>query len=226
VPLIGQDTAGAPQARRLLEPVAAWYVANVLLGSPPPDNGIAGRIAFKTGTSYGYRDAWSIGFDGKHTIGVWVGRPDGAPVPGLIGRNAAAPILFDAFARSGKAPAPLPRPPKGTLVDTNARLPSPLRRFRPSGDLIRAGSAQALHIQFPLDGSRVDVDRSDGPEAAAMPVRVSGGVLPITMLLNGRAVGEIDGRRQSLVDPPGPGFARLTVIDATGAADTVVLRIQ
>ncbi|MEA2863703.1 MAG: alpha-2-macroglobulin [Bradyrhizobium sp.] len=54
----------------------------------------------------------------------------------------------------------------------------------------------------------------------------AGGVLPMTMLVNGVSVGEIDGRRQRLVDPPGPGFARLTMIDATGAADTVVIRIQ
>jgi penicillin-binding protein 1C len=59
-----------------------------------------------------------------------------------------------------------------------------------------------------------------------MPVKVTGGVLPMTMLVNGVSVGEIDGRRQRLVDPPGPGFARLTVMDATGAADTVVIRIQ
>jgi penicillin-binding protein 1C len=59
-----------------------------------------------------------------------------------------------------------------------------------------------------------------------MPVKVAGGVLPITMMVNGTSVGEIDSRRQRLVDPPGPGFVRLTVIDATGAADTVVVRIQ
>ena len=59
-----------------------------------------------------------------------------------------------------------------------------------------------------------------------MPVKVAGGVLPMTMMVNGVSAGEIDGRRQRLVDPPGPGFARLTVIDATGAADTVVMRIQ
>jgi penicillin-binding protein 1C len=59
-----------------------------------------------------------------------------------------------------------------------------------------------------------------------MPVKVAGGVLPMTMLVNGVSMGEIDGRRQRLVDPPGPGFARLTVIDATGAADTVVIRVQ
>jgi penicillin-binding protein 1C len=211
---------------RLMDQVAAWQVGNVLIGTPPPENGPHNRIAFKTGTSYGYRDAWSVGFDGRLTIGVWVGRPDGAPVPGLVGRTAAAPILFDAFARTGKLPAALPKPPKGALVASNPKLPLPLRRFRPVGELVRAGGEQAPHIQFPLNGSRIDVDRSGGAQFSAMPVKVAGGVLPMTMLVNGVSVGEIDGRRQRLVDPPGPGFARLTVIDATGAADTVVIRIQ
>jgi penicillin-binding protein 1C len=211
---------------RLMDQVAAWQVGNVLIGTPPPENGVHNRIAFKTGTSYGYRDAWSVGFDGRITIGVWVGRPDGAPVPGLVGRVAAAPILFDAFARTGKLTAALPKPPKGALLASNAKLPLPLRRFRPVGELVRTGSEQAPHIQFPLNGSRLDIDRSGGTQLAAMPVKVAGGVLPLTMLVNGVSVGEIDSRRQRLVDPPGPGFARLTVIDATGAADTVVIRIQ
>jgi len=111
------------------------------------------------------------------------------------------------------------------LIAANARLPLPLRRFRPAGELVRVGSEQALHIQYPVNGSRIDVSATGG-EAAAMPVRVAGGVLPMTMLVNGVAVGEIDGRRQRLIDCPGPGFARLTVMDATGAADTVVVRIQ
>jgi penicillin-binding protein 1C len=209
---------------RLLDQVAAWQVGNVLIGTPPPQNGVHGRIAFKTGTSYGYRDAWSVGFDGRMTIGVWVGRPDGAQVPGLIGRAAAAPILFDAFARTGKLPVPLPKPPKGALLASNTKLPLPLRRFRPVGELVRTGGEQAPHIQFPLNGSRIDVDRT--ADSAALPVKIAGGVLPMTMLVNGMSVGEIDGRRQRLIDPPGPGFARLTVIDATGAGDTVVVRIQ
>jgi penicillin-binding protein 1C len=214
------------ESLRLMDQVAAWQVGNVLMGTPPPENGVHNRVAFKTGTSYGYRDAWSVGFDGRMTIGVWVGRPDGAPVPGLVGRTAAAPILFDAFARTGKLPAALPKPPKGALVASNAKLPLPLRRFRPVGELVRTGGEQAPHIQFPLNGSRIDVTGSDRTQPSAMPVKVAGGVLPITMLVNGVSVGEIDGRRQRLVDPPGPGFARLTVIDATGAADTVVIRIQ
>ncbi|HEY8332486.1 MAG TPA: penicillin-binding protein 1C [Tardiphaga sp.] len=211
---------------RLMDPVAAWQVGNVLLGTPPPDNAAHNRIAFKTGTSYGYRDAWSVGFDGRMTIGVWVGRPDGAPVPGLVGRTAAAPILFDAFARTGKLPVSLPKAPKGALVASNARLPLPLRRFRPLGELIRTGNEQALHIQFPLNGSRIDAAGTIDGTFSALPVKVAGGVLPLTMLVNGVAVGEIDGRRQRLVDPPGPGFVRLTVMDAAGAADTVVVRIQ
>ncbi len=218
-----RDEAREPQ--RLLDQVAAWQVGNVLLGTPPPENGVHNRIAFKTGTSYGYRDAWSIGFDGRITIGVWVGRPDGAPVPGIVGRTAAAPILFDAFARTGKLPAALPKPPKGTLVASNAKLPLPLRRYRPLGELVRTDGERAPHIQFPLDGSRIDAS-GDGTSSVAMPVKVAGGVLPITMLVNGVAVGELGSRRQRLIDSPGPGFARLTVIDAKGAADTVVIRVQ
>jgi penicillin-binding protein 1C len=211
---------------RLMDQAAAWQVGNVLIGTPPPENGVHNRIAFKTGTSYGYRDAWSVGFDGRITIGVWVGRPDGAPVAGLVGRAAAAPILFDAFARTGKIPAALPKPPKGVLIASNARLPVPLRRFRAVGELVRTGSDHAPRIQFPLNGSRIDVDRSNNGRFSAMPVKVAGGVLPLTMMVNGISVGGIDSRRQRLVDPPGPGFARLTVIDATGAADTVVIRVQ
>jgi penicillin-binding protein 1C len=211
---------------RLMDQVAAWQVGNVLLGTPPPENAPHNRIAFKTGTSYGYRDAWSVGFDGRITIGVWVGRPDGAPVPGLVGRTAAAPILFDAFARTGKLPAPLPKAPRGTLVASNPKLPLPLRRFRPVGELVRTGGEQALRIQFPLNGSRIDATSAGETRFSSLPVKVAGGVLPMTMLVNGVSVGEIGSRRQRLIDPPGAGFVRLTVQDATGAADTVVVRIQ
>lgn len=228
VPLqeIRQSGDKPPEPLRLMDRVAAWQVGNVLMGTPPPDNAVRNRIAFKTGTSYGYRDAWSIGFDGRMTIGVWVGRPDGAPVPGLVGRSAAAPILFDAFARSGKLPQALAKAPHGTLIASNEKLPLPLRRFRQAGDLVDVSRTRPLHIQFPLDGSRIDAMAGGKSEPNALPVKVAGGVLPMTMLVNGVAVGDFDSRRQRLVEPPGPGFVRLTVMDATGAADTVVVRIQ
>ena len=128
-----------------MSPVAAWYVSNVLLGSPPPENGVAGRIAFKTGTSYGYRDAWSVGFDGKHTIGVWVGRPDGAPVPGLIGREARCADTVRRFCPLGHSRPHCRAPPAGVLMTSNAKLPPPLRRFQSAPLRRRQRAGVAAH---------------------------------------------------------------------------------
>ena len=204
-------------------PVAAWYVSNVLLGSPPPENGAPGRIAFKTGTSYGYRDAWSIGFDGKHTIGVWVGRPDGAPVPGLVGRAAAAPILFDAFARMGTPPAALPRPPAGVLVTSSAKLPPPLKRFAP-GRLAGENAQASLHILFPPDGARLDLSTTDG-KPNPVPLKITGAVAPLTVLVNGIPTPP-QARGTLFFRPDGPGFSRVTVIDSSGTTDSVVVRVE
>ncbi len=178
------DGDEAQSARRLLDPVAAWHVGHVLLGTPPPESAAGGRIAFKTGTSYGYRDAWAVGFDGRRTIGVWVGRADGAPVPGLIGRSAAAPILFEAFARSGKLPAPLARAPRGTLVAATAKLPPPLQHFR-HGQFASDSTAQPLRIMFPLSGSRLEVERDEAGKAEPIAVKIAGGSGSLTMLVNG-----------------------------------------
>jgi penicillin-binding protein 1C len=218
------DVAPSPP-RRLIEPAAAWYVGNVLLGSPPPENAAGGRIAYKTGTSYGYRDAWSVGFDGRRTVGVWVGRPDGTPVPGLTGRTVAAPILFDAFARTGQPPAPLPHAPHGVVFATNSKLPPPLRHFRPSGAVASDNVAAVLHIVFPPDGARVELSSYDGkPDPLAL--KIAGGVEPLTVLVNGMPAPVRADRRTLFVDPDGPGFLRLTVIDAKGAADSVMVRLQ
>jgi penicillin-binding protein 1C len=225
LPLRERMTVAAPPApSRLLDPVAAWYVGNILTGTPPPENAAGGRIAFKTGTSYGYRDAWAIGFDGRMTIGVWVGRPDGAPVPGLYGRASAAPILFDAFARSGFAPVPLPQPPKGTIFAANSKLPPPLQRFRPHG-LPGDSAGPALRILFPPNGSRIELSASAGkPDPVAL--KIAGGVEPLTVLVNGLPAAARSNRRTLFVEPDGPGFLRLTVIDAKGAADSVMVRLQ
>jgi penicillin-binding protein 1C len=218
--------ADAEAPRRLFDPVAAWHVANVLIGTPPPDNAAGGRIAYKTGTSYGYRDAWAVGFDGKRTIGVWVGRPDGAPVPGLNGRAAAAPILFDAFARTGKLPAALPAAPKGTLVATTSKLPPPLQRFRPDA-FAGAGSEPALRIMFPPNGARLELANGEDGKPEPIALKVTGGAGPLTVLVNGMPLPEATaGRRTLFFAPEGQGFVRLTVMDGAGATDSVVVRLQ
>ncbi len=209
------ERAGQQAAtHRLIEPVAAWYVGQALLGAPPPDNAPHGRIAFKTGTSYGYRDAWAVGFDGRMTIGVWVGRPDGAPVPGLVGRVAAAPILFDAFSRSGQW-APLPRPPEGVLFAHSSRLPPPLRYF--GRDLAAANKPR---IMFPPDGARLERTGED-----PLALKITGGQRPLTVMVNGAPLPPTR-ERTVFVRPDGAGFVRLTVMDARGATDSVVVRLQ
>ena len=88
--------AGTP----IFGPLGAWYVNDILAEAPPPPGVLPAearrgrRLAFKTGTSYGYRDFWAVGYDPEVTIGVWAGRPDGTPMPGHSGRLTAAPILF------------------------------------------------------------------------------------------------------------------------------------
>ena len=221
VALTDRRASEPPSPRRLMEPVAAWYVANVLIGTPPPENAAGGRIAFKTGTSYGYRDAWAVGFDGKRTIGVWVGRPDGAPTPGLVGRAAAAPILFEAFARSGKVIASLPRAPKSALFATTATLPVPLRRFQPQG--IATAGERPVRILFPPNGAKLDVAVGDRFDPVA--VKIAGGTQPLTVLVNGAPVATTD-KRTLFFAPDGPGFLRLTVMDANGVTDSVMVRVQ
>ena len=220
-PLVERQDAKAGAGRRLLDPVAAWYVGNVLIGAPPPDNAPPGRIAFKTGTSYGYRDAWAIGFDGRMTIGVWVGRPDGSPVPGLVGRVSAAPILFDAFARNGLTPAPLAHAPDGALFSTTARLPPPLQRFSPAAAASAKGDPP--RIMFPPNGARLELA---GGAADGLPLKIAGGRAPLTVMVNGVPLKGREARRTLFFHPDGPGFVRLTVMDARGAADTVTVRLQ
>jgi penicillin-binding protein 1C len=227
VPLIEEVRVGEaqPTPRRLLDPVAAWYVGNILLGTPPPENAVAGRVAFKTGTSYGYRDAWAIGFDGKRTIGVWVGRPDGAPVPGLIGRTAAAPILFDAFARIAKAPAPLATAPNGALLAAIGKLPPPLQNFRP-GRLAGENGEPQPRIMFPPDGARLELASDETGKPDPIAVKVAGGAGPLTVLVNGLPLDDSSGRHTLFFQPKGPGFVRFTVMDARGATDSVLVRLQ
>ena len=224
VPLIERAGASPPPPRRLIEPAAAWSIANVLIGTPPPENAAGGRIAFKTGTSYGYRDAWAVGFDGRRTIGVWVGRPDGAPVAGLAGRTAAAPILFDAFARAGLRLQPLPAAPKGALIATTAKLPPPLRRFASPASTGEAMEAK-IRIVFPPDGASLELSGSQG-ERDPIAVKIAGGTPPLNVLLNGLPLDAGTSARTLFFAPDGPGFVRLTVTDATGAADSVVVRLQ
>ena len=162
----------------LLEGPAAWQITDILTGVRPPEGASPRSIAYKTGTSYGYRDAWSIGYDGRYVLGVWAGRADSGSVPGLAGYVSAAPILFEGFAKSGLAAEPQQRPPAGAFHAAARDLPVTLERFGVADDGLTSVAARisvtepAPQIIFPPDGAHVELTKSAvGEPAGAQAAR-------------------------------------------------------
>ncbi|WP_295072783.1 penicillin-binding protein 1C [Tabrizicola sp.] len=208
-PLTWRLDAEVPEGQRVVSEVAAWQVGDILAGLAPPPGAPSNRLAYKTGTSYGHRDAWAIGFDGKHVVGVWMGRADGTPVPGAFGADVAAPVLFQAFNRLKGKLDPQPAAPASTLLVANAELPQPLQRFR-SRSAVFAADADAPAVAFPPDGAEVEL------LASGLKVRVTGGTAPFTWLADGvPVIVGMDGR-EAILALPGAGFVTLSVIDADG----------
>ncbi len=207
---------------------AAWQVIDILGGISAPVGSAAAPLAYKTGTSYGYRDAWTIGFDGRHVIGVWVGRPDNAAIPGITGGGTAAPILFDAYHRSGIEPTPLPGPPKGASVLARAELPASLQRYAPGGAKlvkIKAGD-DAPEIVFPPNGARVELASNLLGEKLPLVLKINGGKAPYRWLANGMPLPDASRKRTQRWIPDGAGYSQLTVIDANGRAASVKLFVE
>ena len=113
------------QEKPLMSAGAAWIVRRILSGQRRPDldpnAGLLERepLAWKTGTSYGFRDAWAVGVSSRYLIGVWIGRPDGTPVPGQFGMASATPLMLQVNdvlnhrdRQSGKPMQVDPQPPE------------------------------------------------------------------------------------------------------------------
>jgi penicillin-binding protein 1C len=208
-------------------PRAAWYVNDILAEAPPPPSVLPAevrrgrRLAFKTGTSYGYRDFWAVGYDPEVTIGVWAGRPDGTPMPGRSGRLTAAPVLFKIADLLG--PSPFGNawpPPPGALLVGRTNLPPRLQRLDP-GPLAQASShAGGPKIIYPPDGAILEWR---GEELALEAV---GGKRPLWWLVDGRPLPPGLPRRPIYWQPDGVGYVRLTVIDAEGRSARSTVRLS
>ena len=229
-PLVRYADQGPGEPHRLFGPVAAWYLYDVLRGSPLPDGWAMGRgidrgreVAFKTGTSYGFRDAWTVGWSAKYTVGVWSGRADGSTRPGELGRNAAAPVMLRVFellpAETGGR-----LPPDGVITAANAQhLPPALQRFSPRRMV--AGLARSVPppvIAFPPDGAVVELNDAD----PALVLRADGGAKPLRWIVDGTPLPAVDSWAQTEWTPRGEGFSRVTVIDAEGRSATANIRLK
>ncbi|MCX7286758.1 MAG: penicillin-binding protein 1C [Rhodobacterales bacterium] len=218
-PLRYRMDADSVEGQRVVSSVAAWQIGDILAGLAPPPGAPSNRLAYKTGTSYGHRDAWAIGFDGTHVIGVWMGRADGTPVPGAFGADVAAPVLFQAFNRLKSKLDPQPPAPASTLLVSNAELPQPLQRFRSRSAAFKA-DADAPAVAFPPDGAEVEL------LPAGLKVRVSGGTAPFTWLADGVPLVVAMDARETMLALPGAGFVTLSVIDAEGRSARAKVQVR
>ena len=217
-PLVWRESdavrAGGATGQAIVSAESAEEILSILRRAPHPGGRMpsdlarnAPDIAFKTGTSYGFRDAWAAGVAGRYTVVVWTGRPDGAPREGVTGREGALPLLFrlvdgidrvDPGAVTHTGEAPLPQTPD-TLDAFNAD-PAP-------------------HILFPPDGAEVWADRA-------------GRGFVLSAQAEGRLDWYADGepvRRNALGEPvwhpPGPGFYSVMAVDNAGRATRSRVRV-
>lgn len=211
----------ADPGRRLMGEASAAEILRILQGSPSPEGRMPGQltqdapqIAFKTGTSYGYRDAWAAAVSGQHVIIVWVGRADGAPRTGVTGRDIALPILFEMADRAAHH----------LRDDGDSELRLSAAPLTPSKGALRAFSTdRPPEILFPPQGAELWAGTVDGRA-------------PRPFVLAGRGAGAlswfIDGQPASLDDagapvwrPDQPGFYLVTAVDGAGRSSRVRVRV-
>ena len=202
---------------RLMSADSARRVLKILRTAPTPEGRMpaaltqdAPQIAFKTGTSYGFRDAWAAGVSGGVAIVVWVGRADGAPRQGATGRKAALPILFDAFDLAARA-LRTDMNAAESVDDDVMHAPAPLARFEDPGS--------PPQILFPPNDAEI---WSDGPGRAFVLAARGDGAL--TWYADGRKLPK-NAAGDAVWAPHDEGFYHLSVVDSEGRESRSKIRI-
>ena len=199
---------------RLVRADAAAQVLDILRQTVPPIGRASpligeGRVkvAFKTGTSYGFRDAVAAGVGGGYVVIAWTGRPDGGARSGLTGREASLPLLFEVFdlLQSGAASAP----------------PEDLHTAPPALQQMAGEDDLPPRLVFPPNGARLQLD-GFGPKGPGMVLIARG--REVRWYVDGAPIPYDAVTGQTLWRPRGPGFYRLEAVDAEQRR--VVARVQ
>jgi penicillin-binding protein 1C len=218
------------EGKPLLGRDVTWALADILAEVPPPDgfgqrHSLDGgrRIAYKTGTSFGYRDAWSIGFDKSYTVGVWIGRSDAAPNPGATGITAAAPLLYRIFDLLPTPNEDVAGPPSyGNVLASNLNIPDRLRRWNGTPGV---HANHPLRIIFPNNGSIITIGKDTDPEGQTfIPLVADGGEPPYFWFIDNVLLPENDARIRWYPKEAGPVSA--SVMDGAGTTSQAEFWIQ
>jgi penicillin-binding protein 1C len=172
-------------------------------------------ISFKTGTSYGHRDAWAIGYNANFTVGIWIGHPAGSSMGQGTGQSLAVPILQKIFQFLPKNQS------KNIQTQPTIKLNSAHLKLR--SNKYASSQKEILRVQnlpkllFPIHETTIEREKTLQGGYKALPFKVSGGTRPYTWVINGRP--ETPSWQHKYDWLPGePGFHTITVIDAEGKA--------
>lgn len=207
--------------RRLMSAESASEIIRILQGSPAPAGRMPGRltqdapqVAFKTGTSYGFRDAWAAAVSGDHVIVVWLGRADGAPRTGVTGRDIALPVLFEMADRVSHH-----------LRDdgeSRARLTTePLKKAR--GAQRNLSANRPPEILFPPEGAELWAGPVNGQPGRPF-VLAGRGQGALSWFVDGTPT-QRDDAGSPIWQPRQPGFYQVTAVDPDGRATRVRVRV-
>jgi len=225
LPLRYHAGMGAATAQEFLSPEAAGWLTEILAAVERPSGFLAQRfaekqrrVAFKTGTSYGFRDAVSVGFSARYTVAAWVGRPDGAPHDNFIGLDTARLMLrsFDLI-WDGDPVA------ESDVLETRAfgKPPAALAHYPAPRVSAAIGQSKNFRILFPPKDAMISAGKTK-----PVILEADAGRRPYTWLVNGAPAGKslLSGRLSW--QPSGAGAYHITAIDATGAHDSVEIWLQ
>jgi len=200
---------------RILRADSAAQVLDILRETPAPAGRMpallarsGGRMAFKTGTSYGFRDALAAGVVGDYVVVVWTGRPDGGARGGMTGREASLPLLFDA----------------ADAIDPPASAPPPMApRIAPQALAKLDPESAGPRLIFPPNGAAVQVEAL-GPKSSGLVLAAQGEAL--TWYVNGRELASREVSGRVVWRPDAAGFYRVTVVDGEGRKAEAKVRIR
>jgi len=211
MPLSYLDIDNQDAGHALFSPQAARQVTTILAtdldGNHP--------ISLKTGTSYGYRDAWVIGYDNRYVIGIWTGIPDGTPMNAVSARNLVVPLLQKVLTVL----------PKNTVVN-GPTLSSPTLSLK---KLSSSNEQQVVHktmptLLFPIDDTAIELEKM-ADHYKPMPLNVTGGKRPYTWLIDGKPL-PATWQQKQFWTPSKAGYYTIAVVDANGKVDRANIEIK